>query len=81
MTNNDIQINSVNLKEKLEATKTLIRSCKSTIFIYITAVSYMVWLGLWCLTPLSTVFQLYRGGQSRTLKKDKQFNVENKKDK
>jgi len=33
------------------------------IYVFIGALDQRSWFGLWCLTALSTIFQLYRDGQ------------------
>ena len=48
----------VEIKKKMNIVYHPYRNC-----LFKESESNVVWLGLLCLTPLSTIFQLYRGGQ------------------
>jgi hypothetical protein len=41
----------------------IILLCNIEILLYYVNYIKVVWFGLWCLTPLSTLFQLHRGSQ------------------
>jgi hypothetical protein len=38
-------------------------NCKTINDLSLSDLDNLGWFDLWCLTPLSTIFQLYRGGQ------------------
>ena len=44
--------------------------CINNIYLLDQADLFVYGLRLWCLTPLSTLFQLYRGGYLYTVQKD-----------